>query len=224
MNRFSKENMATFQSLVDSQCGTTNSLVNLSQIYNQNHQERIQQFDQSISVPNTFHLQNLLSHFQTTDRSSEWTREFLQSNSNDTQIQQNPSLVNKRKQQSCFSSVSSPSFSSYDFIDPIPHFFDHQPDLISTEFQNDLVQSTQNILSFLHEKELENKTEEHRIDKENYFQQGLKCLEIHDLANAIQCFKFTVQHQPEHIDVENSMFLQVDYSSQFYSRHGFALE
>jgi len=30
--------MATLQSLVDSQCGATNPLVNLTRIYNQNHQ------------------------------------------------------------------------------------------------------------------------------------------------------------------------------------------
>lgn len=39
------------------------------------------------------------------------------------------------------------------------------------------------------------------IEKENYFQQGLKYLEIHDLANAIKYFELTVQHQPKHIDV-----------------------
>ena len=47
--------------------------------------------------------------------------------------------------------------------------------------------------------------EERQLDKIlkdiNPFEAGLKCLEVHDIANAIVFFQAAVRKQPDHIDV-----------------------
>jgi hypothetical protein len=45
------------------------------------------------------------------------------------------------------------------------------------------------------------KEEEQSNDQMNPYIEGLKCLEIHDIANAILFFQMAIQKEPNHVDV-----------------------
>ena len=92
-----------------------------------------------------------------------------------------------------------------------PLFLDQQ----LSPLDQDTVRATQNILSFLQERQFAvntevnqtfnegviNVKEEQSNEQINPYIEGLKCLENHDIANAILFFQMAVQKEPEHIDV-----------------------
>ncbi|CAF3953873.1 unnamed protein product [Adineta steineri] len=172
--------MTTFKPLVDAECGTTNPLIKLSELYKEDKKlviqdginpslinfsdtnltinsdtivdELVNEYHRPIIAPNTFHLESLLKDLHPSDPQYEWTKQFLDSCSNYDLPSSPPQSLALYEQ----NYIQSPACF---ILHPNPIFLDQQPYPIDAEFNNDTVEATNNILSLLQESQFAANTE-----------------------------------------------------------------